>query len=409
MDINLIKLNDHNPRDITPEQFEKLKKSIQDFPQMLETRPLVIDENNVVIGGNMRLRVLQDLGFTEVPVKQVTDWTEEQKKEFVIKDNLSYGVWDWEALANEWDVRQLEEWGMDVDWKKTQQKGLVDEDFVPTAPPETDTKVGDLFLLGEHRLMCGDATNPEHIQKLMEKTKADCVFTDPPYNVNYSGIGKKTSRTIKNDNMGDVAFGSFLTDSFSQIKEHIKLGAGCYIFHSHKTSYDFEQALRSVGFHIDTTLIWNKPAAGLGMNDYRTKHEPFFYACLSKKEKRFYGDRTGTTVWKIPEDDEKAFKWFKSLLTKEEKGKTTVWTMKRESVQSYEHPTQKPVELAETAIVKSTKSGDIVLDTFLGSGTTLIASEKTSRICYGMELDGCFVDVIVKRWEAYTGLKAIKL
>lgn len=223
----------------------------------------------------------------------------------------------------------------------------------------------------------------------------------------YHGKGKETKNTILNDDMTDESFDTFLTEAFSCMKDVTKQTAGCYIFHSHKTASDFERALEATGFTIDTQLIWNKPSAGMGMNDYRTKHEPFFYAYLSKDDKAFYGDRTGTTVWKIPADDDKAFKWFKKQQEALEKGETTVWTMSRATVTEYVHPTQKPVELPATAIIKSSKREDIILDPFLGSGTTLIAAEKTGRYCYGIELDPKYMDVIVQRWVDYTGIEEV--
>lgn len=191
------------------------------------------------------------------------------------------------------------------------------------------------------------------------------------------------------------------------MKEAIKVSAGCYIFHSHKTASTFEAALQENDFIIDTQLIWNKPSAGMGMNHYRTKHEPFFYCSLAK-EKEFYGDRTGTTVWKIPSDITRAYAWLQKEMEYQESGATTIWTMKRANVAEYVHPTQKPVELAVTAMTKSSKAEDIVLDPFLGSGTTLISAEKANRVCYGIELDPHYADVCVERWCRYTGITKIK-
>lgn len=259
-----------------------------------------------------------------------------------------------------------------------------------------------------HRVVCGDATKKESYEKLMQGVKADMLFTDPPYNVNYSGAGKKTSEGIMNDNMAAEIFVTFLTDSFTSIAEVIKAEAGCYVFHSHKTVVEFTQALKNAGYHIDTQIVWNKPSAGLGMNDYRTKHELMFY-CSKSPKKNFYGDRTGTTVWKIPSDYKRAMEWFVKTQEKLEGGESTVWTMKRDSTVDYVHPTQKPVELVTTAIIKSSKQEDIIMDPFVGSGTTLIAAEKTNRNAYVMDLDEKYVDVTVQRYVDYTGNKEIKL
>lgn len=407
MKIDQIQPNKENPRLIREEAFEKLKNSIKEDPQMLEARPLIIDENNVVLGGNMRLKALQDLRYEDVPVLQVKDWTPEQKRRFIVKDNLSGGEWDYDLLTAQYDLEELTAWGMENLDNYYIEEPDEKDDIVPETPEEPRSKEGDLYELGEHRLLCGDSTNLDDINKLMNGNNADMVFTDPPYNVDYAGSGKNTSEGIMNDKMGDHEFFNFLVDTFKATKEVTKPGAGCYIFHSHKTASVFEQALKEVGYKIDTQLIWNKPSAGLGMNHYRTKHEPFYY-CSLDTDKVFYGDRTGTTVWKIPEDPEKAYKWWIKHNEREELGKTSVWSMHRANVNEYVHPTQKPVELPAKAIMNSSKAGDIVLDQFLGSGTTLISAEKTNRKCYGLELDPRYCDVIVDRWCKFTGITDIK-
>jgi DNA modification methylase len=253
--------------------------------------------------------------------------------------------------------------------------------------------------------MCGDSTLEEDMEKLMDGHTADMVFTDPPYNVDYKGTGDKTSEGIMNDKMDDEAFHKFLTAAFLVMNKFTNERGGCYVFHSHKTASTFEKTLQDSGFHIDTQLIWNKPSAGLGMNAYRTKHEPFFYCYMDSPY--FYGDRTGTTVWKIPEDIEAQIAWFKKALEKIDQENVTLWSMKREDVSDYVHPTQKPVELVVRAILNSSKSKDVVLDQFLGSGTTLIAAEKARRRCFGMELDPKYLDTIVSRYVQYTGVSMI--
>ena len=273
------------------------------------------------------------------------------------------------------------------------------DDQLPTSAP-SNTKVGDIYTIGNHRVMCGDSTKDD-VKKLTGGVQMDCVATDPPYNVNYSGTGKESSNTIMNDNMSDENFQDFLYDTFVQMKSVVKKGAGCYVFHSHKTASQFEKALKDNGFTIDTQLIWNKPSAGLGMNHYRTKHEPFFY-CSLDKDKTFYGDRTGTTVWKVPQDREKQIKWFEKQFEREEQGQTTIFSMKREKTAEYIHPTQKPVELILKILHNSTKQEDTILDLFGGSGTTLIACEKSNRKCYMMEFDSQYVDKIVQRWVNFT-------
>lgn len=381
-------------------QIDQVAKSIKEFGM---NQQIVVDKQGVIIVGHGRYEALKSLGM-EIKDEyiKVVDLTEEQAKAYRLADNkLNESEWDMKLVIEELkglSHTMIDLTGFDKDLiLEAEDK----DDETPEVPEEPISKLGDLYQLGGHRILCGDSTKIEDLAALMNGTKADMVFTDPPYNVDYKGSGENTDQGIMNDKMSDEAFDTFLTEAFKRIAENTKKTAGCYIFHSHKTASDFEKALAATGFHIDTQLIWNKPSAGMGMNDYRTKHEPFFYAYLSKEDKNFYGDRTGTTVWKIPQEEDKAFKWFKKQQESLEKGETTVWTMSRANVNEYVHPTQKPAELPAVAMTKSSKPDDIVLDTFLGSGTTLIAAEKTGRICYGMELDPKYVDVIVQIGRAH--------
>lgn len=386
------------------DQVQKVAASINAFGF---AQPLVVDKQGVIIVGHGRLEAAKLLKLEEVPTI-VVDLTEEQANAYRLADNkLNESEWDMKLVIEELkglSHTMIDLTGFDKDLiLEAEDK----DDETPEVPEEPISKLGDLYQLGGHRILCGDSTKTEDLAALMNGTKADMVFTDPPYNVDYKGSGENTDQGIMNDKMSDEAFDTFLTEAFKRIAENTKKTAGCYIFHSHKTASDFEKALAATGFHIDTQLIWNKPSAGMGANDYRTKHEPFFYAYLSKEDKNFYGDRTGTTVWKIPQEEDKAFKWFKKQQESLEKGESTVWTMSRANVNEYVHPTQKPAELPAVAMTKSSKPDDIVLDTFLGSGTTLIAAEKTGRICYGMELDEKYVDVIIERWCQYTNNRVI--
>jgi DNA modification methylase len=391
-------------------QIEQVANSIKEFGM---NQPIVVDKQGVIIVGHGRYEALKHLGWDDKKILEhvkVVDLTEEQAKAYRLADNkLNESEWDMKLVIEE--LKELDEEMLDLTGFDKDLVIEADEkdDEVPEIPEEPRSKVGDVYQIGRHRVMCGDSTKADHLETLMGGVKADMVFTDPPYNVDYKGKGKDTSNKIMNDNMSDEAFESFLLQAMKRVAENIKRSAGCYIFHSHKTATDFEKALITAGFIIDTQLIWNKPSAGMGMNDYRTKHEPFYYAYLSKEKKSFYGDRTGTTVWKIPEDDDKALKWFRKVQSDLENGGSSLWSVSRERTNEYTHPTQKPVELPVTAIFKSSKPDDIILDTFLGSGTTLIASEKTNRTCYGMELDPKYVDVIVQRYVDYTGNNKVKL
>lgn len=400
---------EQNPRKMTEDQVKQLTRSIEKF-NLVELP--AIDTDNVLVAGHQRMRIMQLLNRgsetidVRVPNRKLTA---SEFKEYNVRSNKNTGMWDDELLAGLFSEQELRDIGfseLELGSLTFDLDNLNKEDNTPDVPEgEPETVVGDLYQLGRHRILCGDSTKKADLEKLMDGVLADCVFTDPPYNVDYSGKGKNTKEGILNDKMSDADFDTFLTEAFKRIAENIKPTAGCYVFHSHKTASDFERALTATGFDIDTQLIWNKPSAGMGMSAYRTKHEPFFYCSLGNPA--FYGDRTGTTVWKVPEDDVKALKWFLKEQEALEKGESTVWSMSRANVAEYVHPTQKPAELAITAIAKSSKNGEVVLDTFLGSGTTLIAAEKTGRACYGMELDPKFVDVIVTRWCQYTKTSSI--
>lgn len=370
--------------------------------------------HNYVIDGTGRRKAVIELvkeGFDipEIPYVEVEAASLEEARQKVIEASSSFGEITKKSLLDfvdgnieiiDWSTINLSG-GKKLDADTFLADPEDDDDDAPEAPFEAKSVYGDIYELGNHRILCGDSTKNSDLKKLMGTVKADVVFTDPPYNVDYKGSGEKTKNGILNDKMDDDRFLEFLKDTFLMMKGHIKADAGCYVFHSHKTAFTFEEALKHNNFIIHTQLIWNKPSAGLGMNHYRTKHEPFYY-CSIDKDPVFYGDRTNTTVWKVPASTDRMIKWFEKHFTKQEEGESTVWTMKRANVNEYVHPTQKPVELPVKALVNSSRKGDTVLDLFLGSGSTLIAAEKIGRKCYGMELDPRYVDVVVERWLQFT-------
>lgn len=370
--------------------------------------------HNYVIDGTGRRKAVEELlkeGYTinEIPYVEVEASTLEEARQRVIEASSSFGNITKKSLLDfvdgdisivDWTTVNLSG-GKNINSDTFLSDPSDEDDNAPEAPFEAQSVEGDLYELGDHRILCGDSTKHTDLKKLMGTNKADVVFTDPPYNVDYKGSGENTKNGIMNDKMDDDKFLAFLNDTFLMMKGNIKEEAGCYVFHSHKTMTQFEEALRHNNFNVITQLIWNKPSAGLGMNHFRTKHEPFFYCSLSK-DPVFYGDRTNTTVWEVPLTLEKKLKWFEKLVQKSEEGESTIWTMKRANVAEYVHPTQKPVELPVKALVNSSRKGDIVLDLFLGSGSTVIAAEKIGRKCYGMELDPRYVDVVVERWLQFT-------
>ena len=375
--IDTIKENPHNPRTITEDKFRKLVKSLQQFPEMLEARPIVVDENNVVLGGNMRLKAAKQAGLQEVPIFR-SEWSHDRNSEFIIKDNVGFGEWDWDLLANEWEAYDLEDWGLDVWVPEEEKEGLTDPDEVPEVPADPVTQLGDLWILGDHRLLCGDSTKAEDVERLMDGHLADLWLTDPPYNIAYEG-GSKKRDMIENDEMGDADFRSFLVLSYTTAHNALCPGAAFYIFHADTEGLNFRGAADDVGLQVRQVLIWNKNNSAFGRSDYHWKHEPCLYGWKDGAAHNWHNDRKQTTVLEFDRPS-----------------------------RSSEHPTMKPVELVEYCMGNSSTKGQIVLDSFLGSGSTLIAAEKTGRKCYGMELDPKYCDVIVKRWEEFTGEKASK-
>ena len=369
MNINEIKPNPNNPRIIKDDKFKKLVKSIQDFPQMLELRPIVIDENNIVLGGNMRLKACIEAGLKDVPVKQAKELTEEQKKEFIVKDNVGYGEWDWDDLANNWDEQLLTEWGLDIpNFDATVLEAEEDDFAVPDGGIETDIVLGDLFEIGEHRLLCGDSTDSDQVAKLMNGQKADMVFTDPPYNVAYEG-GSKKRDAIANDKIDD--FYKFLYDVYTNCFLFMNDGSPIYVAHSELERANFISAFVDAGFKYSSIIVWVKNNSTFSMNkDYKWKHEPIIYGWKQGKERTWKGDNKQDTVWNIDRPS-----------------------------RSEEHPTMKPIELCEKAIKNSSNESSLIFEPFTGSGSTMVASHQLKRKCYGMELDPKYCQVIVDRMK----------
>ena len=366
-----VKPNPNNPRLIKDDKFKKLVKSIQDFPDMLNVRPIVVNKDMVVLGGNMRLKAIKEAGIKEINV-DIVDWNEQQQKEFIIKDNASFGEWAWDDLANNWDAEELSDWGLDIpNFDATVLEAEEDDFAVPEGGIETDIILGDLFEIGEHRLLCGDSTDIDQVAKLMNAQKADMVFTDPPYGVSYTGGHNKKKRTgIENDTLQ----GKELTDLFyeSLMNADIFSHEHCafYIWYSTNKSVETFNSFANLNLEVRAVLCWYKVKSGLGafMAQYIPNFEPFIYAFKKGKSPQWFGA-----------SDEKS-----------------VWELKKDSKNEY-HPTQKPVELPERAIKNSSKENDIVLDVFGGSGSTMVASHQLKRKCYGMELDPKYCQVIIDR------------
>ena len=376
--INEIKPNPNNPRIIKDNKFKQLVKSIQDFPQMLELRPIVIDENNMVLGGNMRLKACIEAGLNDVPVIHANNLSEEKKKEFIVKDNVGYGEWDWDDLANNWDAQELTDWGLDIPNFDVNNLEAEEDDFaVPDGGTETDIVLGDLFEIGEHRLLCGDSTDSDQVAKLMNGQKADMVFTDPPYLMDFDG-GMTTSKDgnwtksfnsthggIKNDKMDKSKEADFLDGINSNIQLFTK-GSFYICFYRLKLG-DYYASMDRTGLKTRTLITWNKGNHTMSNSDYWSKCEHIFYGWID--EHNFYGGND-YDIWDIAR------------------------TQKNDL-----HPTMKPIPLCEKAINNSSKDNQIVFDLFLGSGSTMVASHQLKRKCYGMELDPKYCQVIVDRMQ----------
>ena len=363
--ISEVKPNPNNPRLIKDDKFKKLVKSIQEFPDMLNVRPIVVNKDMIVLGGNMRLKAIKEAGHTEVAV-EIVDWTEDQQKEFIVKDNVGYGEWDWDDLANNWDAQELTDWGLDIPNFDTTVLEAEEDDFaVPDGGTETDIVLGDLFEIGEHRLLCGDSTDSEQVAKLMNGVLADMCHTDPPYNIDYEGGSKKREK-IANDKLDD--FPKFLYDVYTTISTALKKGGAIYVWHASTETHNFIQQFLDAGFLFKSYIVWNKNNSTFGRSDYHWKHEPCIYGWLEGASHKWYRDRKQTTVWDVDRPS-----------------------------RSDEHPTMKPIDLCSKALTNSSTINDIVLDVFLVSGSTMVAAHQMQRKCYGMELDPKYCQVIIDR------------
>jgi len=455
---------------------------------MLEARPIVVNPDMIVLGGNMRLKAAKAAGLTEAPV-YVATWEESKAKEFIVKDNVGFGEWDWDILANEWDAAELDEWGLDV-WQpeEEEKEGLTDPDEVPEAPEEPKTKLGDLYILGDHRLLCGDSTKAEDVQKLMDGEKAVLVHADPPY-----GMGKEKDGVL-NDNLYADKLDAFQMDWWRTFRPHLEDNASAYIWGNAPDLWRLwyrgglqesesmvlasqiiwdkppsaspsgspigSAAMRSLphGYEVCTLLFLGEQGFNNNSDNYWEGWEPLRTYLKAERDKMGWNNKVvagffgfhprmadhwfSQSQWSMPTKEQykrlqqeaknDAFKREHDDLKREHDdlkrehdrikeefyktraffdnthdNMTDVWQFKRVTGEDrHGHATPKPVEMMERVMKSSAPSGAITTEPFLGSGSTLIAAEKTNRKCYGMELDPKYCDVIVKRWEDFTGKKA---
>lgn len=360
-------------------EYEKIKNSILEFGYV---EPIIVNYDMTVIGGHQRLTVLKDLGYTEVQCVEVHIEDENKVKALNIALNKITGAWNEQLLADlivdlqsanfNTDFTGFEAPEVEQLFSKVHNKDIQEDDFDVEAELQKPTmsRLGDVWLLGRHRLVCGDSTLPETYTTLMEGKRANLVLTDPPYNVNV----EETAGKIKNDNMSDEDFYKFLFAMFVNVEQNMESDASIYVFHADSKGLTFRQAFHDAGFYLSGCCIWKKNALVLGRSPYQWQHEPCLFGWKLGGKHQWYSDRKQTTIWEY--DRPKSSK---------------------------EHPTMKPVALMAYPIQNSCMSNCIVLDPFLGSGSTLIACEETNRICYGIELDEKFADVIVHRYIEKVG------
>ncbi|MCZ3668029.1 DNA modification methylase [Limosilactobacillus vaginalis] len=376
MKIDEVKPYPNNPRN-NDDGVEAVANSIKEFGWQ---QPIVVDKDNVIIVGHTRYKAAKKLGMDKVPVVVADNLSPEQVKAYRLADNKTGELTDWDMgllddeLADIADI-DMSDFGFDLDLGNDEAK-VQEDDFDEEVPEEPKSKLGQIYQLGRHRLMCGDSTKSEMVKKLVGGVQCDLLLTDPPYNVGYEGK-QKSKMTIKNDRQEDDEFYKFLFNAFSAAKDNLKQGSSFYIWYASSEAANFNNAANKAGLSVREELIWEKNNLVMGRQDYQWKHEPCLYGWVEGGSHSWYSDRKQTTILNFDKPQ-----------------------------RSDLHPTMKPVALFDYQIKNSTKSGDVVLDLFGGSGTTIMACEQDGRNACVMEYDPKYVDVIIKRWEDFTGKKA---
>lgn len=372
-----IKPYKNNPRK-NDKAVDPVAESIKQFGFKV---PIVIDKDGEIVAGHTRYKAAKKLKLETVPCIIADDLSEEQIKAFRLADNKvgELAEWDFSALEIELDgidSIDMTEFGFEFPEEETE---VVEDDFEEELPEEPKAKPGDIYQLGNHRLMCGDSTSIDDVSKLVGGCQMDMLITDPPYNVDYTGKTKDALK-IENDSMEDSAFRQFLRDAFTAADAVMKPGAVFYIWHADSEGYNFRGACKDVGWNVRQCIIWNKNSMVMGRQDYQWKHEPCLYGWKEGAGHLWASDRKQTTVIDM-----------------------------NKPTKSDLHPTMKPIGLFDYQIKNNTKGGDAVLDLFDGSGTTIMACEQNGRHAYAMELDPRYVDAAIGRWEKFTGKKAVLL
>lgn len=372
----------NNPRN-NDEAVDAVASSIKNFGFKV---PIVIDGQNEIITGHTRYKAAKKLGLKEVPTIKASDLSSEQVKAFRLADNKVSEIATWDIEALNIELAEISAMELDLDMSDLGFEEIEaikeveeDEEFDPTPPEDPISQLGEIYQLGRHRLMVGDSTDKVQVESLMGGELADMLLTDPPYNVAYQGA-TKDALTIQNDNKSSGEFYLFLRNAFTAAKAVMKKGGAFYCWYASSEVVNFHNALIDSEFMVKQELIWNKNQMVLSRQDYHWKHEPCLYGWLAGDSHNWYSNRKQTTVLDFDKPQRNA-----------------------------EHPTMKPVKLFDYQIQNSSKPGDIILDLFGGSGTTLIAAEQNKRCAYLMEYDPRYADVIIKRWEELTGNEAVKI
>jgi DNA modification methylase len=351
--------------------------------------PCLVRSDGEVVDGHLRLKAARKLGITEIPVILCDEWTPGQVKAFrlMVNRSVAWAEWDEELLALELREIQSSDFDLSLTGFEDEElarllaaqdaaEGLTDEDSIPELPETPVCEADDLWILGDHKLLVGDATRAEHVARLMAGAAADLVFTDPPYNVDYEGYTEERLK-IKGDRMSATEFKQFLETAFRSCRTAVKPGASLYVCHSSSWQREFQNALEAAGFEVRCQIIWAKNTFAWGFGRYKFQHEPMFYAHVAGEKDPWYGDKSQSTLWE-----------------------------EKKPAANRLHPTAKPVELVERALLNSSKAGDVVVDLFGGSGSTLIGCERRGRKGRLMEIDPKYADCIVRRYQEYTGKQA---
>lgn len=367
IDVSLLKENPDNPRTITEAKFQALVTSVREFPQMLELRPLIASNDLTVLGGNMRLKACREAGLMQVPVIMASDLTPEQQREFIIKDNIGFGEWEWDKIQSEWP--EAVGWGLDIPDFALHKPDVTEDDYEVPDEIQTDIITGDLFEIGPHRLLCGDSTDSETVNKLMNGQLADLVVTDPPYNT-----GMKANKNAKawlsqmfNDSFSPEQWEELKAGSFNNYNLFTKGECAFYVFMDWRRAGEFKELLETIA-DVKNVIVWDKQVHGLG-SDYKSTYENII---VGKKGSPKINNRIGLDYQDI-------------------------WRVQRKMGRDEDHATKKPVEILSKPILHASKEDDIVLDLFGGSGSTMITSHQLRRRAYLQEIDPKYCQVIIDR------------